>query len=157
MQATATSRALSIPTIVSLILSYRCLLEPIPPQSELLSPSTQQSQLPPSYTALCSTALISQPFKHESQVLLNQTLYFYKGTEQLTKWLQGGNGGKWKNEKVIFLDQWPFKEGKQGKWDFDVVGKVIEGLTEVRSLVLSFMGQVEIPAELICYKSCKGE
>ncbi|GAA5825651.1 hypothetical protein JCM5353_007522 [Sporobolomyces roseus] len=39
--------------------------------------------------------------------------------------------------------------------DFDVVGKVIEGLTEVRSLVLSFMGQVEIPAELVCYDSCK--
>jgi len=157
MQGSAASRALSIPSLVSLILSYRCLLEPATPAYPHLSTSAKPPQLPPYYSALCATSLISLTFKHESQVLLNQTLHFYKGTRQLTKWLEGGNGGKWKNEKVVVLDVWPFKEGKEGKWDFDVVKKVIEGSTEVRSMVLSFTGRVEMPNELLCCDTLQGE
>ncbi|GAA5948587.1 hypothetical protein JCM3765_004936 [Sporobolomyces pararoseus] len=159
MQLIVARQALSVPAIVSAIvdqLLILCLADQSAPKDSRLA------QGPAFYSALCTASLISSQFYKICHEQLESCLFFVGGTRQLVKWLEKTSRlpleERYSNARVHFVDTLPFKEGKLkegNKWDFEVVGKVLEQLKDCKELCLGFMGQEGMPVEWLAMESLK--
>ncbi|GAA6063373.1 hypothetical protein JCM10212_000312 [Sporobolomyces blumeae] len=166
------SRALSIPTILVRVLVE--LVNLVESDHERASktdvdPSKKQravaSTTPALHRVLPTTALVARAWTLASQSLLHDELFFDRGTDQLERWLDGvaladarlgGNRRGFVHRRVIFHDPLPFKAGPDGKWDFDVVERVIERLHVCEHLMLGWLGQPSIPTQLLTSPNLRG-
>ncbi|GAA5920299.1 hypothetical protein JCM5296_005094, partial [Sporobolomyces johnsonii] len=117
-----------------------------------------ESRLPAHYQVLRQASLVCRAWVKPAKQLLFAVLYFSGGTKQLQSWLDAVGPGpvQFSSDRVVFEDKLPFREGKDGKWDFEVVKEVLRKVEGVQALWLYFKGQKELPAELLLDDGLKG-
>ncbi|GAA5909343.1 uncharacterized protein JCM6883_005846 [Sporobolomyces salmoneus] len=167
MQLPSTQRAFSNPDIVSLIVEYCVILTgSSSPSPAAPTKDPRLAEFPAHYATLRTTSLISRSFYVASQKLLSSSLVFVHGTPQLEQWLlsieirkqNGRMSESEENETVYLTDAFPFQQGKRQegfKWDYDVVGKVLEKVKGCNELHIGFMGQKSVPTEWLVGENLK--
>ncbi|GAA5939329.1 hypothetical protein JCM1841_002937 [Sporobolomyces salmonicolor] len=148
--ASVASTALAVPAIVESVFFHLALGAKATAETE--------RRLPAHYQVLRQASLVCRAWVNPAKQLLFAVLYFSGGTKQLQCWLDAVGPGpvQYSSDRVVFEDKLPFREGKDGKWDFGVVRKVLQKVEGVQALWLYFQGQKELPAELLLDDGLKG-
>ncbi|GAA5886442.1 hypothetical protein JCM5296_001908 [Sporobolomyces johnsonii] len=146
------SEALAVPAIVQCV--FRHLVE-----DAVISTDPKEQQSQPGYADLCQASLVCRAWLEPVRQRLFSALYFRRGTKQLQRWLDtvGERPVPYSTEAVIFDDAATRPEDvRDGKWDFEVVRRVLQKVKGVKDLSLCFRERKEIPAEILLDDGLKG-
>jgi hypothetical protein len=113
------------------------------------------SSLRKKYDHLISCSLITRGWVEPVRGLLNRVVTFWRGTPQLEQWLYAANRHEVETLDLIFIDEYPFKEG--GKWSYSAIGEVFRQVRGVELLTIDLRGQVDLSPEWFTFDGFKGE
>ncbi|GAA5879690.1 hypothetical protein JCM1840_006828 [Sporobolomyces johnsonii] len=145
------SEALAVPSIVHRVFCYLA--------EDAVTSTDPKEHEAPGYADLCQASLVCRAWVQPAQHRLFAALYFPGGTKQLQRWLDtvGERPVPYSTETVMFEDARVILEDvRDDKWDFEVVGRVLQKLKGVTEMSLCFRERKEIPVEILLDDGLKG-